>query len=682
MPRVKKKGQAGAAKNYVTRNQAVRKLQLSLPDFRKLCIWKGIYPREPRSRKKVSKSSTASTTFYFARDIQYLLHEPLLRRFRDHKALEKKISKALGRGDVSDAKRLETNAIRPERTGKPRYTLDHVIRERYPTFTDALRDLDDCLSMLFLFANLPSTTSVPAKMVARCERLCHEFQHYLIVSSSVTKSFLSIKGIYYQANIQGEDILWLVPYKFNQRIVGDIDFRIMGTFVEFYMTLLGFVNFRLYTSVGLKYPPKFDAAKDENSAELGAFTLEGNAKSEAALEAPKPAVDGPHKPNAEVQAAVDQVLKTIKGGDEETTLVESVVEPAEADQQTTTAALDKFEPTAEGGDLLPQPISSEGSRASLFAGLTFYLSRETPRQPLEFLLKAFGCKRVGWDATLGGGAYTTNELDPSITHQIVDRPPVQTSAKDDDDDDDKDDDDEDGGRDDDVMKSHRLAANRRVPGRIYVQPQWVWDSVNDDELKEPHLYAPGASLPPHLSPFVKPTKGAYDPTIPLEDQEPEAEALQAEADSDEEEVEGAEGMDVAVSEDEDEDEEEIEDEDDEDDGKVKDDAMEEDEDEDEDEAVTRQRELEAELVGAPVKSGKAVNGKTKAREEARKALSKKEREEAEELERAKGMLSKKKRKLYEQMIYSNSKKSAEDQKLRAKRRKLEKDKKARKKAGS
>ncbi|RCI13104.1 hypothetical protein L249_0224 [Ophiocordyceps polyrhachis-furcata BCC 54312] len=675
MPRMKKKGQAGAAKNYVTRNQAVRKLQLSLPDFRKLCIWKGIYPREPRSRKKVSKSSTASTTFYYAKDIQYLLHEPLVGRFRDHKALEKKISKALGRGDVSDAKRLETNAIRPERTGKPRYTLDHVIRERYPTFTDALRDLDDCLSMLFLFANLPSTTSVPAKMVARCARLCHEFQHYLIVTASLTKSFLSIKGIYYQANIQGEDILWLVPYRFNQRIVGDIDFRIMGTFVEFYMTLLGFVNFRLFTSIGLKYPPKFDATKDENSAELGAFTLEGSQKTGAALEEPKAITDGPHKPDAKVQAAVNKVLKTIKGGDEETM-------GAEADEQTTTVDLDKFEPAAKGGDVLPQPMSWEGSRTSLFAGLTFYLSRETPRQPLEFLLKAFGCKRIGWDATLGGGAYTTDELDASITHQIVDRPPVQNSTKDDDDDDgDDDDSDDDDGGDDEVMKSHRLAANRRVPGRIYVQPQWVWDSVNDEELKEPHLYAPGASLPPHLSPFVRLTQGAYDPTMPLEDQEPEAEALQAEEDEDD--VEGAEGMDVAGSEDEDEDEDENEEgEDDQGDGQIKDDRVVEDEEEgDEDEAATRQRELEAELVGAPVKAGKAVDGKTKAREEARRALSKKAREEAEELDRAKGMLSKKKRKLFEQMIYSNSKKSAEDQKLRAKRRKLEKEK-ARKKGGS
>lgn len=656
MPRIQKKGQAGAAKNYVTRNQAIRKLQISLPDFRKLCIWKGIYPREPRSRKKVSKSATNSTTFYYAKDIQYLLHEPLLQSFRDQKALEKKISRALGRGDVSDAKRLEGNAARPEKTGKPFYTLDHVIRERYPTFVDALRDLDDCLSMLFLFANLPSTSSVPAKMIARCERLCLEFQHYLIVSKSVTKSFLSIKGIYYQASIQGEDVLWLVPYKFNQRIVGDVDFRIMGTFIEFYMTLLGFVNFRLFTSVGLKYPPKFDAAKDANAGELGAFTLEG--KDLAGVEQPKQLEGAAHKPDPKVQEAVNKVLMTMKKGEEDEAEATGDTGAVDASDGVNDA-IDKFEPTAEGGDVLPQPVAAGGSRGSLFANCTFYLSRETPRQPLEFLLKAFGCKRVGWDAVLGDGAFTTDELDPSITHQIVDRPPIQAMA-----------DEEEAAEDN--QTSQKLAVNRRVPGRTYVQPQWVWDSINDEELKEPHMYAPGASLPPHMSPFVKKVPGAYDPTMPLEEQETEAERLEA-ADEDADETVG--GMDVAGS-------DEEEEEDDDDDGGEDADEMhgveeeaaaDQDDEDDDDDAAQRQQELEAELTGKPIKS-QTASSKAKAKEDAKKALSKKAREEAEELDRAKGMLSKKKRKLYEQMVYSNNKKSAEDQKLRAKRRRLEKEK--------
>ncbi|EGX95398.1 pescadillo [Cordyceps militaris CM01] len=660
MARIRRRGDTGASRNFVTRNQAIRKLQISLPDFRKLCIWKGIYPREPRSKKKVSKSSTASTTFYYHKDIQYLLHEPLLQKFRDTKALEKKISKALGRGDVKDAARLDSNAARPEKTGKPNYTLDHVVRERYPTFVDALRDLDDCLSMLFLFANLPSTSTVPAKMIARCERLCLEFQHYLIISRSLTKSFLSIKGIYYQANIQGEEVLWLVPYKFTQRVVGDIDFRIMGTFIEFYMTLLGFINFRLYTSIGLKYPPKFDLVKDENAAELGAFTLEG--RTLVGGEEQKQLEEITHRPDPKIQAAVNKVVKTLTSGEANGNETDVAAEEEEEDQS---GALDKFEPAAPGGDILLQPSAVGSGQGALFSKFTFYLSRETPRQPLEFILKAFGCKRVGWDATLGDGAFTTNELDPSITHQIVDRPVVQAVTTEE-------------GDGEDNQTSQKLTQNQRVPGRIYVQPQWVWDSFNDGELKEAHLYAPGASLPPHLSPFVKNVQGAYDPTIPLEEQQPENEALDADSDAEVEDAdadETAEGMDIAG---------EDNDEDDEDDDAEDNEDVDADEDEDEeegDEAAQRQQELEAEMTGTSLNS-KKVNAKTKAKAEARKALTKKSREEAEDLERAKGMLSKKKRKLFEQMQYTNNKKSAVDEKLRGKRRRLEKEQEKAKKASA
>ena len=671
MGKIKKKGVSGQAKNFITRTQAVRKLQISLPDFRKLCIWKGIYPREPRNKKKASKSSSASTTFYYTKDIQYLLHEPLLQKFREQKALEKKISKALGRGDAHDAQRLERNASRPEKTGKTKYSLDHVIRERYPTFIDALRDLDDCLSMLFLFANLPSTSTVPAKMIARCERLCLEFEHYLIVSNSLRKSFLSIKGIYYQATIQGQDILWLVPYRFNQRVTGDVDFRIMGTFVEFYQTLLGFVNFRLYTSIGLVYPPKFDKSRDDQGAELGAFSLEGNGI--GAIEQPKQISNSDSsKPDPKLQAEIDKLMLSMN--------VPEPVEPstsqtlANEDEDERTDMIDKFEPAAPGGDILPQPSYSATDPSTLFSNFTFFLSRETPRQPLEFILRAFGCNRIGWDAVLGEGAFTHNELDPSITHQVVDRPPIVVDP-------------EAEEEAEDNQTAQRLRPGSRVPGRTYVQPQWIWDSINDEELKRPDLYAPGAQLPPHLSPFVKKVRGQYDPSAPLNEQERDGEELEADSEEEEdvsedelavkelkllEDVDAtAEGMDVADSEDDESEEEE--------EGNDRDsfggfsDAEEEEEEDDEAASSARQQqmELEAELMGVELEE-KVVDAKSKAKVDARKKAAKKQKEEDEEMERAKMMMSRKKRKTFEKMIYSNKKKDAEAEGLRAKRRKIEK----------
>lgn len=664
----------------------MRKLQISLPDFRKLCIWKGIYPREPRSKKKASKSSSASTTFYYTKDIQYLLHEPLLQKFREQKALEKKISKALGRGDAHDAHRLERNASRPEKTGKTKYTLDHVIRERYPTFIDALRDLDDCLSMLFLFANLPSTSTVPAKMIAKCERLCLEFEHYLIVSHSLRKSFLSIKGIYFQATIQGQDILWLVPYRFNQRVTGDVDFRIMGTFVEFYQTLLGFVNFRLYTSAGLVYPPKFNATSDDQGAELGAFTLEGN--SVGPLEQPKLKITNSKdaQPDPKLQAEIDKLMLQLNEHEKEVEQINRHNIAGEEDEELGTDAIDKFEPAAPGGDLLPQPDYSTTDPSTLFSNLTFFLSRETPRQPLELILRAFGCKRVGWDAVLGDGAFTHNELDPAITHQVVDRPPIQAPQP------------EDGEASvEDNQTAQRLQPGLRVPGRIYVQPQWVWDSINDEELKRPDLYAPGAQLPPHLSPFVKKVRGQYDPSAPLADQEREDEELEADSDLDdkpevsEDEDESisrygktnhvnnidfddtAESMEVARLEGDSEEESEGDSEPDSFGGFS--DADSASDDEVTSATLQRQRELEAELTGVALEENE-IDPEAKARADARKKTAKQRKEEEEELERAKMMMSRKKRKILEKMVYSNKKKDAEAEALRAKRRKIEKAAKA------
>ena len=45
-----KAGVKGEASQYKTRSNAIREMQVSLQDFRRLCILKGVYPREPKKK--------------------------------------------------------------------------------------------------------------------------------------------------------------------------------------------------------------------------------------------------------------------------------------------------------------------------------------------------------------------------------------------------------------------------------------------------------------------------------------------------------------------------------------------------------------------------------------------------------------------------------------------------------
>ncbi|XP_064128544.1 pescadillo homolog isoform X3 [Loxodonta africana] len=432
----KKKYERGSATNYITRNKARKKLQLSLADFRRLCILKGIYPHEPKHKKKVNKGSTAARTFYLIKDIKFLLHEPIVNKFREYKVFVRKLRKAYGKGEWNTVERLKDN--------KPNYKLDHIIKERYPTFIDALRDLDDALSMCFLFSTFPRTGKCHVQTIQLCRRLTVEFLHYIIAARALRKVFLSIKGIYYQAEVLGQPIVWITPYAFSHDHPTDVDYRVMATFTEFYTTLLGFVNFRLYQSLNLHYPPKLEGQTHaELKASEGAYALDSES-------------------SVEKLAALSASLARV--------VVPVTEEEAEMDE----FPVDGQEVVAQEEDRRRE-LETQEKHKKLFEGLKFFLNREVPREALAFIIRSFGGD-VSWDKSLCIGA-TYEVTDSSITHQIVDRPGQQTL----------------------------------VIGRYYVQPQWVFDSVNARLLLPMEDYFPGVPLPPHLSPFVSEKEGDYIP---------------------------------------------------------------------------------------------------------------------------------------------------------------------------
>lgn len=89
---------------------------------------------------------------------------------------------------------------------------------RYPSFVDALRDLDDPLTMVHLFATLPAEAAhgIPAKVVATSRRLALEWQAWVVRTAALRKTFVSVKGFYFQADVMGQPVTWLVPHATSQ----------------------------------------------------------------------------------------------------------------------------------------------------------------------------------------------------------------------------------------------------------------------------------------------------------------------------------------------------------------------------------------------------------------------------------------------------------------------------------
>lgn len=67
---------------------------LNLKDFRRLCILKGIYPREPNK-----KFEGNDKTYYAKKDINYLIHDKIVKVLLDIKIAQKKHKRAVKLGE-------------------------------------------------------------------------------------------------------------------------------------------------------------------------------------------------------------------------------------------------------------------------------------------------------------------------------------------------------------------------------------------------------------------------------------------------------------------------------------------------------------------------------------------------------------------------------------------------------
>lgn len=136
---------------------------------------KGIYPRVPPSFKRLNDGGAKRKVYYHTKDIAYLSHDKLIDEFRIRRTQKNKISHA--------KKSKNTEKYLDLKCAETQIDVSHVIRDKYPTFDDAINDLDDCLTTCSAFLFMNKTRSKALGHINLARRLLGNFYGYFLFIS-------------------------------------------------------------------------------------------------------------------------------------------------------------------------------------------------------------------------------------------------------------------------------------------------------------------------------------------------------------------------------------------------------------------------------------------------------------------------------------------------------------------
>lgn len=359
------RGTKGKAANLVRYTDVSKIVQLpEEKDFRRLCILRGVYPKEnPKERDSPHPS-------FHKKDLSMVNNDPMAWFIRDHAAWVKKRNNKFNRQEPL-----------PKNEPKPPY--DKLIRSRYPEFADAIQELDDALTTVALFAQMKGSEIIPSDKINRCRELLTEFHYYVSHTHSLKCAFISIRGFHFEAEIEGQSVLWLVPFEYPIPVDSHVDYEVLLNFLELYENLLKFVNFRLFTELGMKYPPEFDREKWNAGLYFDAIKDTPAEVKQEMMAAPAPQ-------NDETNDKLKQALASVS------------------------IATNENQASVEDSNEIP--VENRG----LFSNFYFTLCRGTPRNAISFIIRSLG----------GGIIWDEDSKDKRITHTVIDRDEIENRVLD------------------------------------------------------------------------------------------------------------------------------------------------------------------------------------------------------------------------------------------------------------
>lgn len=217
--------------------------------------------------------------------------------------------------------------------------------------------------------------------------------------------------------IDNQLVLFLIPHTFQQYLPTDVDYRVMSTFLQFYLTLQKFVNFKLFHDKGMNYPPKMLINQQNEKAGItGQVKINKNAKKQKTdtdedMEAANPTINAENNTGTKniqiqqkIQKSVNSVLQSLsKDKMKQLAAAEDLAITAENEasttiNDTTEAEEDEFDQFhskngADSSSMINGEDNSDSESSkikSLFKGFYFLIGREVPAEISELIIKSAG----------------------------------------------------------------------------------------------------------------------------------------------------------------------------------------------------------------------------------------------------------------------------------------------------
>ncbi|KMZ80536.1 pescadillo domain-containing protein [Plasmodium vivax India VII] len=452
--KLRKKAKKKKEGKYLTKKSILKKLFLKEREFRKLCIFKGIYPKDFKEIPLKLRSKFYKQKVYYSKnDFQKLAHEKIIQDFRKITTCLRKYKKyKVALEDEERCKNLIKNF--------PKYTLDHIIKERFPIFSYAIEELDDALSAVVAYSLLPSNEKLGIlnRFVTNCEKIKNHFHYYVYKTNRIKKGFISVKGYYLQAEILQKKVTWLIPHTFTPYLDKSIDFSLITTFIEYYICLLKFVLFKLYKMHNMAYPP-------EQGELLKSEKLSHLSYDEGLIALCREKFPGE---TTQVDSGLSSDGHLLVQSPQEG--APPAGEPSQSEEhreEVKPSGLPKKE--SEDEEIKHNIDEQNDTLKDLFKNQVYYIHTDMPLDILSLIILSCG-GAIGWNSP-----YSPYQLgDQKITHEILE-PYGEAPQK----------------------------GNQKMEN-MYVQPQYIFDCLNRKKILPCSDYSVDVkNLPVHLSPFIE-----------------------------------------------------------------------------------------------------------------------------------------------------------------------------------